>query len=55
MNHWALLKNGKIWTTVTTTSCLQHMQKHYPDSEVKDFNSLPEHVLEAYQYYRERP
>lgn len=55
MNLWALLKNGRIARTVTTTMCLSHMQQEYPDYEVKAFYSLPDNVLEDYQYYRERP
>ena len=55
MNTWALLKNGKIVNTITTSSGIKHMQEHYPDFEIKDIYSLPSNVQEAYQYWNERP
>lgn len=55
MNTWALLKDGKIVNTITTSSCKKHMQEHYPDHEIADIYDLPDHVCQAYQYWNERP
>jgi hypothetical protein len=55
VNEWALLKGGRIVNVIMTSSGKKHMQEHYPEHEVADINSLPTHVREAYQYWRERP
>ena len=52
---WALLKDGKIVNTVTTTLSKRYMQERYPDYLVADLYNLPRDVQEAYQYWNERP
>jgi hypothetical protein len=55
MNEWALLKGGRIVNVVTTTKCKRHMMECHPGHEVQSLYGLPPDVLEAYEFYRERP
>jgi len=55
MTEWALLRNGKIVNVVTTYANLEEMQKSYPGYVIKDIYTLPDSVLQKYQYWNERP
>lgn len=55
MAEFALMKNGAIVKVVTTFRTQTEIQKMHPDCEVADLYSLPKHVQENYQYFRDRP
>jgi hypothetical protein len=55
MNTWALLKNGTIVNTVTTTLHKEHLQECHPNYEVQLLDDVPLDVCERYPYWDERP
>lgn len=55
MNQWALMHRGRIVNIVTTELTKTQVQEKHPSYHVADLDTLPTDVLEAYQYWHERP
>jgi hypothetical protein len=55
VNQWALIKNRRIINVVTTAGTRASVAARWPTYEVKALESLPQDMLDSYQYWNERP
>lgn len=55
MNEWALMHRGRIVNVVMTSMSKDQVQEHHPTYHVQALDTVPDDVLEQYQYWRDRP
>lgn len=53
--EYALLKDGSIFTVVTTSLALWEVALKYGEYEVKPLHLVPMAVREKYEFWAERP